>query len=79
MSKHPTPKKKTSKARTRRRYGSFKTKTLKKLSNAVKLVDCPSCGSKCVSHTVCIQCGKYRGRQVTDKQKKIDKITKIKA
>ena len=57
MSKHPTPKKKTSKARTRRRYGSFKTKVLNKLSNAVKLVTCPSCGSKCVSHTVCPDCG----------------------
>lgn len=79
MSKHPTPKKKTSKARTRRRYGSFKTKVLNKLSNAAKLVTCPSCGSKCVSHTACPDCGKYRGRQVISKQKKIDKITKIKA
>lgn len=79
MSKHPTPKKKTSKARTRRRYGSFKTKVLSKISNQVHLVKCPDCGSKIVTHTACPDCGKYKGRQVIDKKKKIDKITKIKA
>lgn len=79
MAKHPVPKKKTSKARSKRRYGSFKTKTLKKLSNIVNLVTCPNCKSKIVTHTVCPECGQYKGRQVLDKQKKIEKITKIKA
>lgn len=79
MSKHPVPKKKTPKSKTKKRYGSFQTKTLKKLSNAVQLVNCPDCGAKRLAHTVCHECGKYRGRQVIDKQKKIDKITKIKA
>lgn len=79
MAKHPVPKKKTSESRSKKRYGAFKTTVLTKLSNRVKLVDCPSCGAKALAHTVCHQCGKYRGRQVIDKQKEIDKITKIKA
>ncbi|MCX6734465.1 MAG: 50S ribosomal protein L32 [Candidatus Peregrinibacteria bacterium] len=79
MSKHPTPKKKTSKARGKRRYASFKTKAQRKLVNIATLVTCKSCGSKCVAHSACPDCGKYRGRQVIDKKKKIEKITKIKA
>lgn len=79
MSKHPTPKKKVSKARTKRRYASFRTKAQRKLSGIAVLVTCPDCGSKCVTHRACPDCGKYRGRQVINKQKKIDKITKIKA
>ncbi len=79
MAKHPVPKKKMSESRTKKRYGAFKTKTLTKLTNIVNLVNCPDCGAKRLSHTVCHECGKYRGRQVLDKQKKIDKVTKIKA
>lgn len=79
MAKHPVPKKKTAKTTSKQRYGSFKTKVLKKLSNRVNLVDCPNCGAKAQAHTVCHECGQYKGRQVIDKQKKIDKITKIKA
>jgi len=79
MPKHPVPKKKTNKRVSKQRYGSFKTKVLKKLTNRVNLTDCPDCGAKRLIHTVCNECGKYRGRQVLDKQKKIDKITKIKA
>lgn len=79
MAKHSVPKKKTSQSRSARRYGSFKTTTLKKLSGIVHLVDCPNCKAKKMQHMVCHQCGKYNGRQVIDKQKKIDKITKIKA
>lgn len=79
MAKHPVPKRKTPKSKTKKRYGSFKTKVLKKLTNAVNLVKCPDCGAKRQTHTACPECGKYRGRQVIDKQKKVDKITKIKA
>jgi large subunit ribosomal protein L32 len=79
MPKHPVPKQKTPKNKVRKRYGAFKTKVLTKLSNAVQLVKCPDCGATAQSHTVCHECGKYRGRQVLNKQKKLDKITKIKA
>ena len=79
MPKHPVPKKKTTKRVTKQRYGSFKTKVLNKLSNFVNLTVCDNCGAKRLTHTVCSECGMYRGRQVVDKQKKIDKITTIKA
>ncbi len=79
MPKHPVPKKKTAKKNSRQRYGSFKSKVLKKLSNLVNLTDCPNCGAKHRNHHVCHDCGQYRGRQVLNKDKDIDKITKIKA
>ncbi|MFC1616359.1 50S ribosomal protein L32 [Patescibacteria group bacterium] len=79
MPKHPVPKKKTPKSHAKKRYGSFKTKVLKNLDNQVNLIDCPNCGAKCLSHHTCAECGQYRGRQVIDKQKQVDKITKIKA
>lgn len=79
MAKHAVPKHKKSKPRSRRRHSAFERRTLGLLSNMVKLIDCPDCGAKMVSHTACTECGKYRGRQVIDKKKEIDKITKIKA
>lgn len=79
MPKHPVPKKKTTKRVTKQRYGSFKTKVLKKLTNQVNLVDCPDCGAKALSHTACPECGKYRGRQVVTKKSAADKIKTIKA
>ena len=79
MSKHPTPKKKTTKRVSKQRYGSFQTKVLKRLTNKVNLTNCPDCGAKTLAHTTCPTCGKYRGLQVIDKQPKTDKITKIKA
>lgn len=79
MAKHPVPKQKTSKSRSRSRYGSFKTKVLTKISNSIKLVTCSNCGAKRKTHYACPECGMYRGRQVVDKTKKIEKITKIKA
>ncbi|MBL4694442.1 50S ribosomal protein L32 [Candidatus Gracilibacteria bacterium] len=79
MPKHPVPKKKTTKRVSKQRYGSFKTKVLKRLTNEVALSKCSNCGEMHRSHHVCNACGQYRGRQVIDKQKKIDKITTIKA
>lgn len=79
MPKHPVPKKKTTKRVTKQRYGSFKTKVLRDLTDRVNLTTCTDCGAKVPTHTACAECGKYRGRQVIDKQKKVDKITKIKA
>ncbi|MFA6305509.1 MAG: 50S ribosomal protein L32 [Candidatus Gracilibacteria bacterium] len=78
MGKKPVPKKKTSVSRSKKRYGSFKTKTLQKLSGLTALVSCPNCKGRIPSHRVCPDCGMYRGRQVVDQKKKIDKITKVK-
>ena len=79
MPKHPTPKQKKAASKVKKRYGSFKSKVLKRLSNLVKLSQCPECGAKNLAHTACTQCGKYRGRQVIDMSKKEKKITTIKA
>lgn len=79
MAKRPTPKQKLCKSRTRRRYQAYQTMRRKKLTNSVKLVVCPSCGAKMLSHVVCKQCGKYKGRQVLNVEKEMKKITKIKA
>ena len=80
MAKHPVPKKKTSKARSSRRYNKFVFETVKRLRNSVNLVDCPQCGAKKRNHYACPKCGYYKGRQVF----KVDKataqeITKVKA
>ena len=77
--KRPTPKQKLCKSRTRTRYGAFQTKVRQKLTDRVNLVTCPTCGAKAQAHTVCKQCGQYKGRQVLDVEKDMKKITKIKA
>jgi large subunit ribosomal protein L32 len=79
MSKHPVPKKKTAKARTRRRYSAFEKKTQDKLIDRIHLVKCSDCGAAKMIHHVCTECGKYKGRQVVDQAKKVDKITTVKA
>ena len=79
MPKHATPKQKLSTIRTKHRYGSFKRKVLTKLSKLISLADCKNCGAKKRNHHVCAECGQYRGKQVISKEKKIDKITTIKA
>ncbi|PKL36716.1 50S ribosomal protein L32 [Candidatus Peregrinibacteria bacterium HGW-Peregrinibacteria-1] len=79
MSKHPVPKKKTTKRVTKQRYGAFKTRKLKQLTAIVSLTDCDNCGAKKLNHNTCTKCGTYRGRQVIDMNKKAEKITTIKA
>lgn len=79
MAKHPVPKKKTSKTKTGMRYGSFARSVRKRLTATVNLVDCPNCKEKRLSHHACPSCGKYRGRQVLDMTKQIEKVTKVKA
>ena len=79
MAKKPTPQQRLCKSRSRNRYGSFQTKVRKRLTNLVNLVKCATCGAKVPSHTVCKQCGQYKGRQVLDVEREMKKITKIKA
>ena len=79
MAKHPVPKKKTSKTKTGMRYGSYARRTRIRLLGTVNLVDCSSCKEKKISHHACPSCGKYRGRQVLDMTKQIEKVTKVKA
>lgn len=79
MPKHPVPKKKTAKSTTKARYSTFERKTRQKLADRVNLTKCSDCGATKQTHNVCPECGKYKGRQVVDLQKKIDKITKVQA
>ena len=57
------PKKKTSKARTRRRKAA-NTKT----PNVV-LTNCKKCGEKVLPHTVCKVCGYYKGKKILEIEK----------
>lgn len=79
MAKHPVPKRKTSKSRTSSRYSAFQFKARTNIEAAIKLVACSNCGSQKRAHHVCDTCGFYRGKQMLDKNKEMDKITKIKA
>ena len=55
------PKRKHSKARTRKRrsvyYGSL---------SKPEMMECPNCGNIKMLHRACPTCGHYRGRKVTD-------------
>lgn len=79
MAKHPVPKYKTPKRKTRSRYSSFARSVRVKLEGIVNLVDCPNCKQKMLNHRVCKNCGQYRGRKVIDMGKEVEKITKVKA
>ncbi len=57
------PKRKTSKARSRRRRAANMKIALPKLSL------CSNCGTKKLPHRVCLKCGFYKGRVVIDVEK----------
>ncbi len=59
MAKHPVPKKKTSKSRRDKRRSHHAL-------SAPNLVPCPQCGTMKPPHTVCPECGYYKGEKVLD-------------
>lgn len=80
MAKHSVPKKKTSKARSNRRYHSFENATRIKLAESVQVSKCPNCGAVVQLHRACKACGFYGGKDVLGKSKKEEtKVTTIKA
>ena len=80
MAKHPVPKKKTSKARSSRRYKSFQNKARIRLTEAAKLKKCGNCGAAALMHHACSECGFYKGENVLGKTAKAEeKVTTIKA
>ncbi len=79
MPKHPVPKQKQSKTRSKKRYHTFEGIVRKKLTDKIQLVECKSCGEKRRVHHACANCGMYRGRQVLNVDKKMKKITKMQA
>lgn len=38
-----------------------------------QFVVCKKCGSQSVPHTICVNCGEYKGRQVIDVMAKLNK------
>ncbi|PIV90539.1 50S ribosomal protein L32 [Candidatus Gracilibacteria bacterium CG17_big_fil_post_rev_8_21_14_2_50_48_13] len=72
------PKKKSSKARTHRRFASFVTRKRNQLEGRTHLMVCDSCGAAKLAHHVCAACGMYKGRQVITVTK-TKKVTKIEA
>lgn len=60
------PKKKTPKSRRNRRRSHH-------ARGALRLADCPRCGQPLPSHTACPNCGTYKGREVIDVLKKLNK------
>ena len=79
MSKKPTPKKQQANSQSSRRYKSFQNRARKRLENSANITACPKCKEPKLSHAVCHSCGEYKGRKVFDMEKKIEKITKVKA
>jgi large subunit ribosomal protein L32 len=79
MPKHPVPKQKQAKTRSKKRYSTYAGIQRRKLTNRVNLVECTNCGQKRQTHHVCQSCGMYRGRQVLNMGKKTQKITTMKA
>lgn len=79
MSKRPTPKKQQSNSSSSRRYKAFQNKARKRLTATTNICKCPKCKEDKLTHTACPTCGFYKGRLVIDKNKEMDKITKVKA
>lgn len=42
----------------------------------IRLSKCGDCGAMHMKHRACMQCGKYRGKQVIDVKKRIEKKQK---
>lgn len=77
--KHPVPKKQQPHSQTSRRYKSFRNFARIRLANGVALTMCPKCKEAKMQHAICPTCGEYKGRKALNMEKKIDKITKVKA
>ena len=79
MAKRPTPKKQQANSQSSRRYKAFQNRARKRLVSTTSLTLCPKCKEKKLAHTACPTCGYYKGRSVLNKEKEMDKITKVKA
>ena len=64
------PKKRLPSARTDRRRGNIYIKE-------PQLVKCKKCGAPVLPHTVCHECGFYKGKEYIDVMKKINKKKEV--
>jgi len=79
MAKRATPKKRQAKSSSSSRYKTYQNKARKRLIKSTSLSTCSKCKEAKLSHTACSTCGYYKGRSVIDKDKEMEKITKVKA
>jgi len=79
MSKRPTPKKQKARSESSSRYKTYQNRARKRLANTTNLTACPKCKEMKLTHTACSACGYYKDNQVINKDKEMDKITKIQA
>jgi large subunit ribosomal protein L32 len=79
MAKRSTPKKQQANSQSSRRYKTFQKKAQKRLLDLTAISNCSKCKEPKLAHAACSTCGTYKGRTVIDKDKEMDKITKVKA
>lgn len=80
MAKKSTAKQKTSKKRTSERHAAWSTRKRKQLIENFNVTECSKCKAPKLNHTVCPECGYYKGRKVIDKSSGgKEPVTKIKA
>jgi len=65
----PVPKQRHTKSRRNKRRGNI-------YLEAANLTVCPKCGKPVLPHTICLNCGYYKGKEVVDVLKKLDKKEK---
>ncbi len=65
----PVPKQRHTKSRRNKRRGNI-------YLEAASLTACPKCGKPVLPHKVCFNCGYYKGKEVVDVLKKLDKKEK---
>lgn len=79
MAKHPVPKYKKSKSRTKKRHSAWESNLAKYWEDKSKVEICPECGKKRLSHTVCLHCGKHKGKVFVNKDKTSESVKVVKA
>lgn len=73
------PKKKMSKTRSGKRFNTWVKKEGVRISNAIKLVVCKSCGAKIKAHNICPECGYYKDKPVLKVKSKVVSAKKVTA
>ena len=72
------PKKKTARSYSKTRHTHYRKEEQKRIENVTNIVICKACGAPKLSHRVCGECGKYRGRQVLT-EKPVLETTRLQA
>jgi len=80
MAKHPVPKYKTSRSRSKKRHATWESQLANYWENKTQAVKCSDCEKPKLAHHICQECGSYKGRKIINKDKASDaKIKVVKA